>query len=148
MGALGTFLGDLKVLLTAATTKPPAATDIASFSLLVQNNAARMPDSLALICEEESVTWQGLNERANRLAHQLKSMGIGRGDCVSLFMQNRIEFVVQVVAICKLGAVAGLINTNLTRQQLKHGYPTDCEQKKRAPRFPNHSSSWNAGIRA
>jgi len=120
MGALGTFLGDIKVLVAAATTKPPAPSDIASFSMLVQNNAARTPNRMALLCEDETATWQQLNERANRIANQLKVSGIQKGDCVSLFMQNRIEFVVQAVAICKLGAVAGLINTNLTRQQLVH----------------------------
>ena len=120
MGSITSFLGDLKVLLVAATTKPPAPDQIASFSLLVEDNAARIPSAIALMCEEEVVTWKELNERANRIANTLKSGGIVKGDCVSLFMQNRIEFVVQIVAICKLGAVAGLINTNLTRQQLVH----------------------------
>ena len=114
------FLGDLKVLASAATARPPAADEIASFSLLVQQNAARFPAEIALICEGESVTWQELNARANRIANQLKADGIVAGDCISVFMQNRIEFVVQLVAICKLGAIAGLINTNLTRQQLTH----------------------------
>jgi citronellyl-CoA synthetase len=120
MGALGDFLGDLKVLYMAATTKPPATDAIASLALLVEANAQRIPDAPSLICEGETETWQGLNERANRVASLLKQQGISRGDCVSVFMQNRIEFVVQVLAICKLGAIAGLINTNLTKQQLTH----------------------------
>lgn len=120
MQTIRNFFGDLRVLAAAATTKPPAADDINSFSLLVEQNAKSYPDEIALICEGEKETWSGLNARANRVAHCLRSNGIGLGDCVSLFMQNRIEFVVQIVAICKLGAVAGLINTNLTRQQLTH----------------------------
>jgi len=120
MGAITSFLGDLKVLLVAAAAKPPAPDKIASFALLVEDNASRIPNAIALICEEEIVNWSELNVRANRIAHTLKARGIGKGDCVSLFMQNRIEFVVHAVAVCKLGAVAGLINTNLTRQQLVH----------------------------
>ena len=120
MGALNDFIGDLKVLLAAATTKPPAPDEIASFALLLEENARKYPDGTALICEEESETWRGLNERANRVANLLKAQGIGKGDCVSLFMQNRIEFVVQTMAIVKLGAIAGMINTNLTKQQLSH----------------------------
>ena len=120
MRVIKNFFGDLKVLVTAVTTKPPQSDDIASFALLVEENATRYPNEVALICEDESVTWSSLNERANRIANYLKSAGIGSGDCVSLFMQNRIEFVVQITAICKLGAVAGLINTNLTRKQLVH----------------------------
>ncbi len=120
MNGIRNFFGDLRVLAAAATTSPPGPDEINSFSLLVEQNARNFPDSIALICEEEKETWRGLNARANRVANYLKSEGIGHGDCVSVFMQNRIEFVVQVVAICKLGAVAGLINTNLTRQQLTH----------------------------
>ncbi len=120
MGSISNFFGDLKVLLAAATLKPPEDSGIASFSLLLETNAEKFPNEVALICEGETETWQSLNERANRIANLLKAQGISRGDCVSLFMQNRIEFVVQVAAISKIGAVAGLINTNLTRQQLTH----------------------------
>ncbi len=120
MGAVSNFFGDFRILLSAATAKQSSSSDLNSFSLLAENNAARLPDEIALICENETVTWFELNQRANRIANNLKQQGIVKGDCVSLFMQNRIEFVVQVVAICKLGAVAGLINTNLTRQQLVH----------------------------
>ncbi len=120
MGSIGNFFSDVRILLKAAANKPPEKTDKVSFSLLVENNAASIPGAIALICEDETITWQELNERANRIAHTLKAHGIGAGDCVSIFMQNRIEFVVNVVAICKLGATAGMINTNLTRQQLTH----------------------------
>ena len=120
MAALGNFLGDLKILFTAATARPPPDTEIASFSLLVEENARRFPGETALICEGETETWHSLNARANRVANYLESRGIRRGDCISVFMQNRVEFVVQVIAVCKIGAIAGLINTNLTRQQLTH----------------------------
>ena len=120
MGALSDFFGDLKVLLAAATAKPPSPDEIASFGLLVEQNAQTYPAEIAIICEGETVTWQELNERANRIASLLSSQGIRQGDCVSLFMQNRIEFVVQLLGITKLGAIGGLINTNLTKQQLNH----------------------------
>ena len=65
MAAITNFLGDVKVLVAAARAKakPPEKTDIASFSLLVENNAAAIPSEIALICEDETETWQGLNER-------------------------------------------------------------------------------------
>ncbi len=120
MGSIANFFGDLKILVTAARTRPPTPDSIGSFSLLVEGHAKSHPQDIALLCEDESVTWQQLNERANRVASVLKSQGTVKGDCVSLFMQNRIEFVVQILGITKLGAVAGLINTNLTKQQLIH----------------------------
>ena len=114
------FFGDLGVLFKAATLKPPTAETVGSIPLLVQENATKYPHDVALICENEQVTWQELNERANRVAHQLQDMGIERSDCVSLFMQNRIEFVASMLGVQKLGGVVGMINTNLGKQQLIH----------------------------
>lgn len=120
MGSIVDILGDIKVLFNSVTAKPPPSDKIASFSLLVEQNAADYPNATALLCEDEIISWQQLNHRANRIAHLLKVQGVASGDCVSLLMQNRIEFVVNVVAICKLGAIAGLINTNLTHKPLVH----------------------------
>lgn len=120
MGKISDILGDLKVVKTALTFKPPADDEKMSYALMVQNNAVTCPDRMALLCEEESISWHDLNARANRVAHFLKGEGIVKGDCVSLLMQNRIEFLVTLIGIGKLGAIAGLINTNLTRIQLVH----------------------------
>lgn len=114
------LLGDLKILYKAATLKPPTGDTIGSIPLLVQTNVQKYPNDTALICEGEEVTWSELNLRANRIAHKLSGMGIEKGDCVSLFMQNRIEFIISMLGVQKLGATVGMINTNLTKQQLTH----------------------------
>ena len=120
MASIANFFGDLRILVKAITMKPPSPDSVGSFSSLVERNADSHPGGVALLCEDEVITWKALNHRANRIATTLKEQGVSRGDCISLFMQNRIEFVIQVLAISKLGAIAGLINTNLTRQQLVH----------------------------
>ncbi|HJL61081.1 MAG TPA: long-chain-acyl-CoA synthetase [Pseudomonadales bacterium] len=114
------FLGDLKVLYTAAPTKPPSSDTVGSLPLLVQQHATRSPDGMALLYEDEKVTWQQLNDRANRVAAALTEGGVEKGDCVSLLMQNRIEFVACMLGIHKVGAIAGMINTNLTKKTLVH----------------------------
>ncbi|HIG41843.1 MAG: long-chain-acyl-CoA synthetase [bacterium] len=114
------FLSDVKVLFSAATTKPPTSETIGSLPLVVEEQARKNPQAIALLCEDQVVNWQELNERANRVATRLQQGGIVRGDCVSLFMQNRIEFIACMLGIQKLGAIAGMINTNLGRQQLIH----------------------------
>lgn len=120
MGAIADFFGDLNAIKAALTTKPQASDTRASMSSLLQANAKQYPNDISLLCEDETITWSELNTRANRIAHQLKAQGIGKGDRVSLFMQNRIEFVVCLFGICKLGAIAALVNTNLTRTPLVH----------------------------
>lgn len=74
----------------------------------------------AIVFEGETVSWGECNKLANRYAHTLQQAGVARGDAVSIVMQNRIEFIALVVAINKLGAIAGLINTNLRAAPLQH----------------------------
>ena len=90
------------------------------FARFVEKNAATYGDAVAVVTESDRVSWEELNVRANRYAHALKEQGVARGDTVSVMMENRIEFLVVVTAISKLGAVAGLINTNLAGRPLRH----------------------------
>jgi len=111
---------DLRVLIAAARTKPPSSNLPGSMALLVEIQASENPEGIAILCEDNTITWRELNEQANRVASKLAADGIKKGDCVSLFMQNRISFVSSLLGIHKLGAIAGMINTNLGKQQLVH----------------------------
>ena len=91
-----------------------------SFAHWVENNAANLPNNSAIVFEGEEVTWAEFNALANRYANFIKSCGVGRGDCVSVMMDNRIEFLAVVIALNKIGAIGGLINNNLTGRQLAH----------------------------
>ncbi|MEE2783745.1 MAG: long-chain-acyl-CoA synthetase [Pseudomonadota bacterium] len=91
-----------------------------SFAAWVEANASSLPEHCAIVFEEQEVNWQEFNGLANQYANYLKSRGINRGDCVSLMMDNRIEFLALIVALNKIGAIGGLINNNLTGRQLAH----------------------------
>src|SRR5208337_3724554 len=49
---------------------------------LFEEQARRAPDAVAVICEEHRLTYRELNEQANRLAHHLRSLGVGQGTVV------------------------------------------------------------------
>ena len=91
-----------------------------SFGLRVEGNAANYPNNNAITFEGQEVTWSEFNQLANRYAHYLQSIGVSRGDVVSVIMENRIEFMASIVALNKLGATAALINTNLRGRPLVH----------------------------
>ena len=120
MGKVGNFFEDLKILLSAARLKSPPDESLDCMAKLVEVQARVRPEAPALLCEGEQISWRELNDRANVIANNLVSRGIKQGECVSLFMQNRIAFVVCLLGINKSGATAGLINTNLTKQPLTH----------------------------
>jgi citronellyl-CoA synthetase len=100
--------------------KPPANEDKTSLGLMFQKTAARHANKSAIIFEGVEFNWSQFNALANQFAHSLALQGIQRGDTVAVFMENRIELLCSIVALSKLGAVAGLINTGLTDRPLAH----------------------------
>ena len=60
---------------------------------LAEHAIDAVPDRVALICGDEQITYAGLEEKANRLAHYLISRGVKKDDKVGLYCRNRIEIV-------------------------------------------------------
>ena len=118
LGRLLDIFGDLRVIGEKLFVSMPKTTDIGSLSLLAEKNAEAYPKRVALVSDEETETWTGLNQRAYCVAQTLRSQGVQKGHTVALLMENRSEFVVQVLALNKLGAISALINTNLAKQSL------------------------------
>ena len=100
--------------------KPRPDDTVDSIGLRLERNASDYADHIAVLFEGREVSWRELNALANRYAHCLRQQGVGHGDCVSLLMENRIEFLAVLGALSKLGAIAGLINTKLQGRQLVH----------------------------
>ncbi|AHH99493.1 amino acid adenylation domain-containing protein [Kutzneria albida] len=71
---------------------------------LFARQAAATPDRVALVAGAESVTYAELNERANRLAHELIAAGAGPERFVALSLPRDARLVVAVLAVLKSGA--------------------------------------------
>ena len=80
----------------------------------------RHPQKTALIYEDEAWSFQELEQYSNRVAHFFLREGYKPGQCVALFMENRIEFVGLWLGCTKIGIVPALINSNLAGQPLLH----------------------------
>jgi len=78
----------------------PATTMVA----LLEAAADAAPEAVALVSDEEQLTYAGLHRRANRLARLLAARGFGPEDLVGLRMTTSIEFVVAMLAVLKAGA--------------------------------------------
>ncbi len=91
-----------------------------SIGALLEQQAARRPNQIALRYEDQIYSYAKFNQRANQVAHYLESRGISGGDAVAVFMENRPEVLIAVAGIVKLGAVASMINTAQRGEILKH----------------------------
>ena len=86
----------------------------------VEKWAASLPDAVALRFESETITYEELNRRANRVANGLQGMGVEKGDRVAIMLPNIPEFVYAFVATLKLGAVAVPFNTLYKGGEILH----------------------------
>jgi len=74
----------------------------------------------ALLCGDTVLSYAQVNEQANRIAHYLLTQGVAKGDCVAIFIENRPQLLVTVLAVAKVGAVSAMINTAQTGDALVH----------------------------
>ena len=65
--------------------------------------AAAYQDSIALVCGTTKLTYGQLNLRANRLAHQLRGLGVGPEIMVGCCFERSIELIVALIAVLKAG---------------------------------------------
>ncbi|MEU9232411.1 amino acid adenylation domain-containing protein [Streptomyces subrutilus] len=92
---------------------------------LFEDRAAREPRALALVSGEERVDYGTLNERANRLAHHLGALGIGRGDTVAVLVERGPDLVTALLAALKAGAAYTLLDPDFPAERLA-GAVADC----------------------
>ncbi len=95
---------------------------VLSIGGVLEENADRHGDRLALRFDDEKWTYHQFNQQANRYAHALRAAGVGKGDVVSILMENRPDVLFVVAAAVKLGAVAGMINTAQRGDVLRHSF--------------------------
>jgi len=82
--------------------------------------ADTLPDRLALVADDQRLTYRGLDERATRLAHGLAGLGVGAGDHVGLHLFNCGEHIDALLACFKLRAVPINMNVRYTTAELVH----------------------------
>lgn len=92
---------------------------------MLTTTATSYPDQVAWVWEPApgsttTRTYGESNRRADALAHALVDLGVGRGDRVTLFMQNRPEAIEAFFGILKLGAAAVPLNPRFTAEEIDY----------------------------
>ena len=115
------LLRDTPTILRGVTTGflalPSAKSSIGK---VFQDRASAHADQIFIKFEDQEITYREANETANRYAAVLASQGVGRGDVVGIMLKNSPLAVMLMLAVVKLGAIAGMLNYNQRGKVLAH----------------------------
>ena len=91
---------------------------------LVAEWAETQPHTTALLFEENRWNWRQLNAEVNRWSNWLISRNVRSGEVMAILMENRPDYIFLAMALNRIGAIAALINTNLSGEALRHSLKT------------------------
>jgi amino acid adenylation domain-containing protein len=116
---LSLMSADERALVVAAQ---PAPTEYPQDCIhhLFEERAAAAPERVAVVHAGSSLTYRELNERANRLAHHLRTLGVGRDVAVGLCTDRSTDTIVGLLAILKAGGGYVPLNFEHPPSRLAH----------------------------
>ncbi len=77
------------------------------------------PDAIALKCGNESFTYDELNQRANKLARHLRTLGVGPEIPVALCLERSLEMIIGILGVLKAGGAYVPIDLAYPKERLK-----------------------------
>ena len=83
---------------------PAEETDWPTLDELFAAQVKRVPQQLAIVCEDQQITYAELDRRSSSLAVRLKEAGAGPDAVIALVAERSIHFVVGMLAVLKAGA--------------------------------------------
>jgi len=86
---------------------------------LFEAQVERTPSAIAVVHEKEKLTYHALNERANQLAHHLRSLGVGPDTLIGICVERSIEMIVGVLGILKAGGAYVPLDPVYPRERLR-----------------------------
>ena len=89
------------------------------FDILTERAAAH-PDRIAIKDHKGTISYGALKDRIERAAQFYRSIGVKRGDVVTIQLPNRIDFAVAFIALELLGAIANKVNPDFRARELDY----------------------------
>jgi len=86
---------------------------------LFEEQVRQTPQATAAVSEGEEVSYDDLNQRANRLAHYLRSLGVGPDERVGICLERGIEMIVALLAVLKAGGAYVPLDPDYPEERLQ-----------------------------
>lgn len=87
---------------------------------LLEAEVDRTPDAVAVVFEDEQLTYRELNSRANQLAHYLQALGVGPEVLVGICVERSLEMVVGLLGILKAGGAYVPLDSAYPKERLAY----------------------------
>jgi acyl-CoA synthetase (AMP-forming)/AMP-acid ligase II len=85
-----------------------------NFASVLDRNAHRYADKIALSEGDRELTYAELGARVNTLSAALRDLGVSSGDIVAVLLYNRVEFIETMLAASRIGAAILPLNYRLS----------------------------------
>jgi non-ribosomal peptide synthetase component F len=72
---------------------------------LFEEQVEQTPDAIAIVFEDEQLTYRQLNNRSNQIAHYLQKLGVGSEVLVGICLERSVGMIVGLLGILKAGGV-------------------------------------------
>lgn len=87
---------------------------------LFEEQVLRVPNNVAVVFENQKLTYKELNERANSLANYLKEQNITNNDVVSILLNRSLDLIIAIYGVIKSGASYVLIDTSFPKDRIDY----------------------------
>jgi methionyl-tRNA formyltransferase len=113
---------------------------------LIEEQAGRTPDAIAVVAGAEQITYRQLNDRADRLASRLRRMSIGPDQIVGVCVERSADLVVSILGAMKAGGAYLPLDPAYPRDRLAFmiedsGVPVIVTQSHLVGLLPSHGAS-------
>ncbi len=89
------------------------------FQDLIEEQVVRTPNEIAVTCEDCHLTYDELNQRANRVAHYLRKAGVGPDVFVGIYLNRSIDMMVGLLGVLKAGGAYVPLDLSYPRERLR-----------------------------
>ena len=86
---------------------------------IFEQHVERMPQAVAVVCMDESLTYGELNRRANQLAHYLRNLGVGPNVVVGISLERSPEMLIALLGVLKAGGAYLPLDSSYPPDRLK-----------------------------
>ncbi|MEH1820701.1 MAG: amino acid adenylation domain-containing protein [Nostoc sp.] len=87
---------------------------------LFEKQVIQTPNNIAVFHEGTQLTYQELNQKANQLAKLLRKSGVKKGECVGIFKDRDINFLIAILAIYKAGGAYVPIDSTYPQNRIQY----------------------------